>query len=95
MSNLQEYLAGTDPNNAASRFAITSLVLTNGHVRVNWSTVGGHSYVVQTNSTMGGTFADASPVIAVPGTSESVTNYLDPGIVANNQVRFYRVRLGP
>ena len=95
MSNLQEYLAGTDPNNAASRFAITSLALTNGHVRVNWSTVGGHSYVVQTNSTMGGTFADASPVIAVPGTSERVTNYLDPGIVANNQVRFYRVRLGP
>ena len=95
MSNLQEYLAGTDPNNAASRFAITSLALTNGHVRVNWSTVGGHSYVVQTNSTMGGTFADASPVIAVPGTGESVTNYLDPGTVANDQARFYRVRLGP
>ena len=95
MSNLQEYLAGTDPNNAASRFAITSLALTNGHVRVNWSAVGGHSYVVQTNSAICGTFADASPVIAVPGMGETGTNYLDPGLVANNQVRFYRVRLGP
>ena len=95
MSNLQEYLAGTDPNNAASRFAITSLALTNGHVRVNWSAVGGHSYVVQTNSTMGGTFADASPVIAVPGTSERVTNYLDPVVVTSGQTCFYRVRLGP
>ena len=85
MSNLQEYLAGTDPNNAASRFAITSLALTNGHVRVNWSAVGGKSYVVQTNSAPGGTFADASPVIAVPGTSERVTNYLDPGIVTSGQ----------
>jgi len=95
MSNLQEYLAGTDPNNAASRFAVTSLALTNGHVRVSWSAVGGKSYVVQTNSALGTSFADASPLITVPGTSETVTNYLDPGLVADNQARYYRVRLGP
>ena len=95
MSNLQEYLAGTNPNNAASRFAITSLALTNGHVRVNWSAVGGKSYVVQTNLALGAGFADASPVITVPGTSETVTNYLDSGLLANNPARFYRVRLGP
>jgi hypothetical protein len=95
MSNLQEYLAGTDPNNAASRFAITSLALTNGRVRVSWSAVGGKSYVVQTNSALGASFADASPVIIVPGTSETVTNYLDPGFAVNDQARYYRVRLGP
>ncbi|HXR03916.1 MAG TPA: hypothetical protein VN836_04330 [Verrucomicrobiae bacterium] len=95
MSNLQEYLAGTDPNNAASRFAITSLALTNGRVRVSWSAVGGKSYVVQTNSALGASFADASPVIIVPGTSETVTNYLDPGFAVNDQTRYYRVRLGP
>ena len=95
MSNLQEYLAGTDLNDAASRFAITSWGLTNGHVRLWWSAVGGKSYVVQTNSVLGGSFADASPVITVPGTSEMVTNYLDPGSVTSGQTRLYRVRLGP
>ena len=95
MGNLQEYLAGTNPNNAASRFAVTSLALTNGHVRVSWSAVGGKSYVVQTNSVIGAGFADASPVITVPGMSETVTNYLDPGFAAKNQARYYRVRLGP
>jgi fibronectin-binding autotransporter adhesin len=95
MSNLQEYLAGTNPTNAASRLAITSLVLTNGNVRVNWSAVGGRSYVVQTNSMPGNSFADASPVITVPGTNGTVTNYLDPGVATNSQAHFYRVRLGP
>ena len=95
MSNLEEYLAGTDPNNATSRFAISSLALTNGHVRVSWSAIGGKSYVVQTNSVLGSAFTDASPVISVPGSSAIVTNYLDPGFVANGQARYYRVRLGP
>jgi T5SS/PEP-CTERM-associated repeat protein len=95
MSNLEEYLAGTDPNNAASRLAITSVALTNGHVRVNWSAVGGKNYVLQTTSGLGTGFADASPVITVPGTGEMVTNYLDPGAVATSQTRFYRIRLAP
>ena len=72
-----------------------SLALTNGHVRVCWSAVGGKSYVVQTNSALGQLFADASPVIAVPGTRERVTNYLDPVTATSGQTRFYRVRLGP
>jgi len=95
MNNLQEYLAGTDLNNAASRFAITSLALTNGQVRVSWSAVGGKSYVVQTNSVLGDTFADASPVIAVPGSGETAANYLEAGAAINSQTRFYRIRLGP
>jgi T5SS/PEP-CTERM-associated repeat protein len=93
VNNLQEYLAGTNPTNAASRFAITSLALTNGNVRVSWSAVGGKSYVLQTNSALGTSFADVSPVIAVPGTVETVTNYLDPGAATNSRTRFYRIRL--
>jgi len=95
MNNLQEYLAGTNPTNAASRLAITSLEFTNGDVRVNWSAVGGKSYVVQTNSVLGTSFADASPVIAVPGTNGTATNYLDPGVATNSQTHFYRIRLAP
>jgi hypothetical protein len=51
--------------------------------------------MVQTNSIMGSAFAAASPVITVLGTTQTVTNYLDSGISAGNQSRFYRVRLGP
>jgi hypothetical protein len=95
MSNLQEYQAGTNPTNAASCLKITSLTLTNGSVRVRWSAVGGKHYVVQTNSDLGAVFSDASPVIAVPGTAETVTNYLDPGAATNSRTHYYRIRLAP
>jgi T5SS/PEP-CTERM-associated repeat protein len=95
VSNLQEYLAGTNPNNASSLFTITSLALTNGNVRVSWSAVGGKHYVLQTNSALGTAFSDVSPVIAVPGTGETVTNYLDPGAATNSKTHYYRIRLAP
>ena len=95
-NNLEEYLAGTNPTNAASVFHIISAAKTNIDVRVTWSTAGGHSYVLQTNGDLGaGTFADFSPVISVGGTNEGTTNYLDPGAVTNHSSRFYRIRLGP
>ncbi len=94
--NLQEYLAGTNPTNAASVFHIISAAKTNSNVRVTWSTVGGHSYVLQTNDDLGaGAFADFSPVISVGGTNEGTTNYLDPGAATNHFSRFYRIRLAP
>ena len=95
MNNLQEYLAGTNPTNAASCLKITSLTPTNGNIRVSWLAVGGRSYVLQTNSIMGSSFADASPVINIPGTGQVVTNYLDSGNAPGSRTRFYRVRLGP
>jgi hypothetical protein len=95
MNNLQEYLAGTNPTNAASCLKITSLTPTNGNVRVSWMAVGGKSYVLQTNSDLSPPFADASPVITIPGTGETVANYLEPGIASGSRVCFYRVRLGP
>ena len=95
MTSWQEYMAGTNPTNAASRLAITSITVTNGNVRVNWQAVGGRSYVVQTNSGSGAAFVDASPLITVPGSSVVNTNYVDPGAATNGLMRFYRVRIGP
>ena len=95
-NNLQEYLAGTNPTNAASVFHIISAAKTNLDVRVTWSTVGGHNYVLQTNGDLGaGTFADFGPVISVGGTNEGTTNYLDAGAATNHSSRFYRIRLVP
>jgi hypothetical protein len=66
------------------------------NVRVTWSTVGGHNYVLQTNGNLGaGTFADSGPVISVGGANEGTTNYLDHGAATNHSSFFYRIRLAP
>ena len=49
-SNANEFLAGTNPNNAASVFRITALQPEGGDLRLTWTTVGGRSYLVQTNA---------------------------------------------
>jgi hypothetical protein len=95
MSNREEFMAGTNPTNAMSRFAITSLAVTNGDVRVSWLAVGGKRYVLQTNSALGTPFSDASPVIIMPGAGEAATNYLDLRAATNGQAHCYRLRLVP
>jgi len=95
-SNGAELLAGTDPLDPSSAFEITSVVQTNGNnLRVDWTTVGGHSYVLQTNGNLGsGTFHDMSLPIVVPGTAVGTTNYVHTA-GATDGTQFYRVRLGP
>jgi len=98
MSNLREYYAGTNPTNAASAFRLLSATKTNNNIRLDWTAVGGHSYVVQvaTNSPSGAitNFIDLSPLIAVGGSNETTTNYIHFG-AATNRASYYRVRLGP
>jgi ethanolamine utilization microcompartment shell protein EutS len=96
MLNWQEAAAGTDPLNPASVFVITGVVQTNrSDIRVDWTTVGGHSYVVQTNSgASGATFHDLTGAISVGSSTEGTTNYVQVG-AATNAARYYRVRLGP
>jgi hypothetical protein len=96
MSNLREYLAGTNPTNAASLFRLTSALPVNNDVRVDWTTVGGHGYVLQAATSTGGgvmtNFLDVGPIIYVGGTEEGTTNYLHRG-GATNTAAYYRVRL--
>ncbi len=95
-SNAAETLAGTDPLSPSSMFQMTSVMKTNGNsIRVDWTTVGGRSYVVQTNGNLGsGTFHDLSLPIVVPGTAGGTTNYVHINGGTNSK-EFYRVRLGP
>ena len=93
-SNLNEFLSGTKPNDAASVFRITALQPEGGDLRVTWTTVGGRRYVVQTNGDVSNGFADFSPLIPAPGIGESVTNFVAPNATTNGP-RYYRVRLQP
>jgi hypothetical protein len=100
MSNLQEYLAGTDPTNSASMFGVTSLVPEGNDLLITWSAVTNKTYVVQvaTNGPDGGYangFSDLATVTVPASPVITQTNYLDVGAVTNGPSRFYRIRLGP
>ena len=95
MSNLQEYLAGTDPTNSASAFRINSVARINNDVRVAWSTVGGKTNALQASPTLSGCYSDVSSNIILAGSGDVTTNYLDVGAGTNAPAHAYRVRLVP
>ena len=45
--NLAEFLAGTNPQSAASRLAITAFTRNTGTVALSWLSVPGKSYIIQ------------------------------------------------
>lgn len=83
-----------------SALRITSIARQSNNMRVTWTTAGGESYILQTNTPPSGsnysnTFADFGPVFTTPGRAVSTTNYLDTGAVTNFTSRYYRIRLVP
>jgi hypothetical protein len=98
-NNGAELAAGTDPLDPNSNFRLLDASLTNGRdVRLSWTAVGGHSYVVQRATRVAGgqftNFLDLSAVISVGGTNQTTTNYIHNG-GATNRTSYYRIRLGP
>ena len=65
MSNLQEYLAGTDPTNSSSGLRITAITQAGADVRVYFTSVGGKYYSLQRADFMGGVWTDI--VTNIPG----------------------------
>jgi hypothetical protein len=95
MSNLEEFLAGTNPTNSASSLHVTSVVRTGNDVRVTWATAGGHTNVVQAAPDLSGSYSNISLNVVITGSGDTSTNYLDTGGATNGPTRFYRVRLVP
>lgn len=93
--NWHEWLCGTEMLSSPSVLRITRIAKEGNDIRVTWTTVGGHSYILQTNAAPGTGYADFSPPIYVPGSGESTTNYLHAGAATNSAKFFYRVRLAP
>lgn len=95
MVNSNEWKCGTEMTDSKSVLRIMRVAKEGNNIRVTWTTVGGHSYILQTNSIPGTGFADFNPLITVPGSTEGTTNYLHIGGVTVSNAFFYRVRLGP
>lgn len=99
-TNLEEYEAGTDPQNPNSNpLKITSIVQQGNDILLTWTTAGGKTNRVQAATGVAGSysnnFADVSPVIVPAGYDLTSASYLDVGGATNVPARYYRVRLVP
>jgi IPT/TIG domain len=98
-SNLQEFLAGTDPTNIlSSPFRITDIHVQGSDVSVTWQPGTGVTNALQATAGDGNggyntnSFGD---IFIVTNTSGSITNYIDSNAATNLPARYYRVRLVP
>jgi len=94
MSNLQEYLAGTDPTDPDSAFRITNISVVGSDVEVTWTTEPGKSNQLQRSNTTPTTNApwiNVGPLILGTGSPATQTDFGG----ATNPPAYYRVRLMP
>ncbi len=105
-SNLAEYIANTNPTNAASVLKILDAgSLTNGAFGLTWSSIGGTRYRIQystgdTNGGIGGPFTDIIRFIdtemdANPYGTASTQSFTDPGGNPTNKAQYYRIKVVP
>jgi alpha-tubulin suppressor-like RCC1 family protein len=98
LSNLQEYLAGTDPTNSASGFQIIGIAQQGDDILVTWTTGGVKAHALQAtagDADGGFTTNDFNDIFTVIDTVGPTTNYLDVGAAASFTSRYYRVRIVP
>ncbi|MGD0059239.1 MAG: fibronectin type III domain-containing protein [Verrucomicrobiia bacterium] len=88
-NNMQEYLAGTNPTNAASLLRIVSLAQVAGNVQVSFTSVSGKYYTLERCQSLGGAWTTL--VDNIPGTG-SIRQATDVG-GASQSVAFYRIQL--
>ncbi len=93
-SNLQDYLAGTDPTNPNSAFKITQIVTVGTDVQVSWSTVSGKTYQLQSCPSPDSDCSWTSVGSQTAGTGSIVTQ-TDSGAATNVPPLFFRVQLVP
>ena len=99
-NNLEEFNAGTDPTNSLSQLRILSLALDGDNVNIGWRSAGGHTNIVQSAAPPTGdyttnAFTDLSGPIAITGSGDVLTNFVDNGGATNEPTRYYRVRIVP
>ena len=90
-TDVEELLAGTDPDNAAS-FQDLRIERGNGGALVRWRTTPGRHYELLSSTNLLDGFAPhpGAPLRTAQGTNDS---YFDP--TALEAVKFYRLRIGP
>jgi hypothetical protein len=94
MSNLQEFLAGTDPRDAASRFQVALQPAGAGGFTLAWSAVIGTRYQIQRSEGSLTNFTDvAGPSLPRQATSAAESYKLPPPGTNAPTATYYRVRV--
>ena len=97
-TNLQEFLAGTDPTNSASAFRIIAITQDGTTNRVTWMTgIGKTNALQRTRGDADGNYNTNSfaDIFSVTNTVGSITNYPDADAATNQPSLYYRIRLVP
>lgn len=92
MSNLQEFIAGTNPRDSNSFLRFVSIARqTNANVDITWASVPGKKYqVLATTNLVGSAFQPISGTNTATGTTASFTN-----TNATSATKYYRVQVLP
>lgn len=85
LSNYQEYIAGTNPNDPNSVLRVTSMNLADGQVHLTWSSVGGKTYTIYSANDVDGPY---TPILTLPSAGNGQTSTNLTGSAFN---QFYRV----
>jgi subtilisin family serine protease len=89
MSNLAEWIAGTNPTNAASNLRLTLVSATNsGSIVVSWSSVAGKTYWLQRSTNL---LTGFNSIVATNIVATAPTNTQTDTVVLPGSARFYRV----
>jgi alpha-amylase len=93
-SNLQDYLAGTDPLDPSTAFRITNISIVGSDVQVTWTTEPNKTNQLQSSGAPGtnGTWSNVGSITLGTGLPAVQTDY---GAATNNPLFFYRVWLVP
>ncbi len=92
-TNLQEYLAGTDPSDSSSRFIAAMRTSANGDVHLAFPTLVARSYRVEYAEQLGN--ADWRLLGGDIAGTGAVVDVIDSGAIRSQSARYYRVRVQP
>jgi subtilisin family serine protease len=93
MSNLAEWLAGTNPTNAASSLRLTVLPVSNPNsVSLAWASVAGKTYRLERSTNL---LTGFDSVVSTNIAATTPTNVLTDTAVLPGDTRFYRVGVEP
>jgi hypothetical protein len=89
-SNLNEYLAGTDPKNEADRLVIVSMIPTRNAVDITWQSNTERNYYLQYSDNLTGPWSNSTANPMAPD-GQSTTR----AVSTSGTARFYRVQAVP
>lgn len=88
--DIREVIAGTDPENAQSRFHVAAVVVSEGEYALRWASVPGRTYVVQHTVDLGHAWNLVGSVVAEGEATRFPVNELGQGSTG-----FFRVAIAP